>query len=53
MLDIAIDPQGMMPNIFIDGTMQFKHEVMAFDCPFCVGDSSDSVEKRGPASTVF
>jgi hypothetical protein len=52
MLDIAIDPQGMTPNIFIGGAMQFQHDVMAFDRLFRVGDGGDAVEKRGPASTI-
>ena len=50
LLDIAIDPQGMTPNIFICGAMQFQHDVMAFDRLFRVGGGGGAVEKRSAAS---
>ncbi|KAL3776089.1 hypothetical protein ACHAW5_002741 [Stephanodiscus triporus] len=53
LLDIAIDPQGMTPEIYIDGAMQFQHDVMAFDRLFRVGDGSGAEENRIAASKVF
>ena len=52
LLDIAIDPQGMTPNIFICGAMQFQHDVMAFDRLFRVGGGGGAVEKRSAASNI-
>jgi hypothetical protein len=52
LLDIAIDPQGMTPNIFIGGAMQFQHDVMAFDRLFRVGGGGGAVEKRSAASNI-
>lgn len=40
LLDIAIDPQGMTPEICISGAMQFQHDVNTFDSLFRAGGSS-------------
>ena len=31
LLDIALDPQGMSPEIYVAGAKQFQHDVSAFD----------------------
>ena len=52
LLDIAIDPQGMTPEIYLDGARQFQHDVMAFDRLFRAGDGGGAVENRIAASKV-
>jgi len=37
LLDIAIDPQGMTPEIYISGAIQFQHDVDTFDRLFRAG----------------
>jgi hypothetical protein len=44
LLDIAIDPQGMTPEIYITGAMQFQHDVNAFDRLFRTGNSGGGVD---------
>jgi len=36
LLDIAIDPQGMTPEIYLCGARQFQHDVIAFELLFRV-----------------
>jgi len=40
LLDIAIDPQGMTPEIYVSGARQFRHDVMAFESLFQTDDSA-------------
>ena len=47
LLDIAIDPQGMTPEIYLGGALQFKHDVMTFDRIFHLGSNGGSEERRG------
>jgi hypothetical protein len=37
LLDIAIDPQGMTPELYLSGALQFKHDVTTFDSLFRLG----------------
>ena len=44
LLDIAIDPQGMTPEIYISGAMQFQHDVNTFDRLFRAGGGNGGAE---------
>ena len=47
LLDIAIDPQGMTPEVSLGGAIQFRHDVMSFSRLFDEGDSGIvSADKR-------
>ncbi len=47
LLDIAIDPQGMTPEISLGGAIQFRHDVMSFGRLFDEsGSGIVSAEKR-------
>jgi len=45
LLDIAIDPQGMTPEIYLGGAQQFQHDVMAFERLFRVVGAGGGAEK--------
>jgi hypothetical protein len=51
-LDIAIDPQGMTPEVRIGGAMQFQHDVMAFNRLFRVGSDGCEVGNIVPAIAI-
>jgi hypothetical protein len=44
LLDIAIDPQGMTPEIYISGAIQFQHDVNTFDRLFRAGGCNGGAE---------
>jgi hypothetical protein len=46
LLDIAIDPQGMTPEICLVGAIQFRHDVTAFSRLFDEGDSGNVAENE-------
>ena len=57
LLDIALDPQGMTPEIYLGGAMQFQHDVIAFDRLFrseegCQRVGNDVVGPLGRAMTA-
>ncbi|KAL9189169.1 hypothetical protein ACHAXT_011659 [Thalassiosira profunda] len=55
LLDIAIDPQGMTPEIYLAGAQQFRHDVAAFERLFCEGEVDREavvVVRHGPMERV-
>ena len=52
LLDIAIDPQGMTPEIYLGGALQFKHDVMTFDRIFHVGSNGESEGSRAGRTDI-
>ena len=46
LLDIAIDPQGMTPEICLGGAIQFRRDVLSFSRLFDEGDSGNVAENE-------
>lgn len=52
-LDIALDPMGMCPEIYLDGAKQFYHDVCAFKHLFQHTTSSEGPLERAVAASLL